>query len=299
MVPEPIHRHAGGERIGGIEHTLGQLPATGRFHWPRRLSRAVDRLQKAPGRKLSGAGGRALEKNALLDAVAIQNRGRRRRHQLGLCCYFFASGSEALSLAAKAGKRRTRHVLQPRTGQHPGGERRHRPGLRQIAERALAAGLYCGSEKFSGRLLHCRAAPRLMLGQKLLQRIEPLRLGCRFHHLSHLRGPFLGGEFDMHQMALVAPQIVANPLPLPLGIDRCERADVERTEERYMAVNHGEDLQMPPHAIPQHSLFQPEFGRAQHAPGPVEFSLLADIEFTGRFAFCPDGITACRATGEE
>ena len=299
MVPKPIHRHAGSKRIGGIEHPLGQLPATGRFHWPRRLSRAVDRLQKAPGRNLSGAGGRALEENALLDAIAIQNRGRRRRHQLGLRCYFFAGGSEGLSLAAKAGHCGAGHILQPRTGQHPGGKRRHRPGLRQIAERAIAAGLHCGGKEFSSGLLHCRAAPRLPLGQKPLQRIEPLRLGCRFHHLRHLRGPFLGGEFDMHQMALVAPQIVANPLPLPLGIDRRERADMERTKERYMAVNHGEDLQMAPHAIPEHSLFQTEFGRAQHAPGPVEFSLLADVEFAGRFAFCPDGITARRATSQE
>ena len=68
----------------------------------------------------------------------------------------------------------------------------------------------------------------------------------------------------------IPTEILSDPAPFPLRVDIDNCIAMQGAMDHHMTVNHGKDLQLSPHPMPEHSLRHPHLRRAQNAAGTID-----------------------------
>ena len=91
----------------------------------------------------------------------------------------------------------------------------------------------------------------------------------------------------------VLPQVLLDPLPPALGIDRLQIVAMKWAPlQNHMTVDDHKNLQLAPHPVPEHAFGDAVLGCPQHPAGSIDLAEGFGIAFARRSARRPDGVTA-------
>ena len=254
MMPDPVHHHPRRERIGGAEHPLGELPAARRVGRPRAVVGSVDGLEEPSRHGAAGPGRRPLDEDPLVYAVAIEQRGCRRRHEPRVADRSGPRGGEPLELSDR---------VTGRVGMPIDLGRRQPRGQPRRPRRIPPAGLV-------DRRHHRRHAGLALEGRIL-----------DVHEVS--RQPI--GD--------VTPEILADPAPRALRVHGGEVRTVERRAlEEHVPIDRRVYLEPAPNTVPEHALGDRHLRRAEDAARAIDVAERLRVAFARRRRRRPDGIAA-------